>query len=276
MRRKLSSLKDYIKAKYFRSLNATGIVYKFRDWQNTNHRNILYHNEIYLASPADFNDPFDCRIIPDFSILDTRKRKKEWYLTNPLANRAFDTDKVLDNIEKIIKNPEEYAKNNFEFDDKHMAIFCVSTRWDIIPLWSHYANFHKGFCVGFHLEKLSEAFSFSKIAELHYGEYPTINPTDQNNFDKYIKTSFKQTHYKSKDWEHEKEFRLTRTHNVEMTLQDRLVYFSNDCIAEITLGLKFPTFDIPKVRELATIKKWPLYQAKRIPMKFGLDREVIN
>jgi len=43
-------------------------VYKYRDWNNEFHRDILRHNEIYLASPIDFNDPFDCRITHNFSL----------------------------------------------------------------------------------------------------------------------------------------------------------------------------------------------------------------
>jgi hypothetical protein len=42
------------------------VVYKYRDWNNPFHKNILLHNEIYLASPKDFNDPFDCRIPMNF------------------------------------------------------------------------------------------------------------------------------------------------------------------------------------------------------------------
>ncbi len=45
------------------------IVCKYRDWSNVSHRNLLIYNELYLASPNDFNDPFDCRIYPNFTNL---------------------------------------------------------------------------------------------------------------------------------------------------------------------------------------------------------------
>jgi hypothetical protein len=272
----LKSFKNNLRTKFFGKMNAPEIVYKFRDWQNANHRNVLYHNEIYIASPADFNDPFDCRIIPDFSLLDNLNKKKEYLLTLRPATSSLDINQALNNLEEVIKNPDKYEKNYFDRDDKQLAVFCVSTRWDIIPLWSHYANLHTGFCVGFILEKVKSAFPFSKMGEVKYHKYPSIDPQERLDPKKYIGTSFKKTHYKSEDWEYEKEFRLTRLIEKEMTIQDRLVNLPNDAIAEITLGLKFPTIDISKIMELATFKKWSLYQAKRIPMKFGLDRERIN
>lgn len=257
-------------------MNLPQIVYKFRDWQNPNHRSTLYLNEIYLASPADFNDPFDCRIIPDFSLLGTREKKIEYLETLRPANPVFEIDQALNNLEEIIKNPEMYERKYFEFDDKHLAVFCVCLKWDVIPLWSHYANFHTGFCVGFILEKLLSAFPFSKMGELNYHEYPSIDPKDRSDPEKYIGTSFKKTHYKSEDWSYEKEFRLTRLIEKEMTLQDRLVHLSDDSIAEVTLGLTFPPIDISKIKEIASVKKWPLFQVRRIPMKFGLAREQIQ
>ena len=257
-------------------MNIPQIVYKFRDWKCTYHRNILYRNEIYLASPADFNDPFDCRIIPDYSLLDTREKKIEYLMPLRPSNSEIDIEQAINNLEGIIKNPDKYEKYRFQFDDKHLVIFCVTTKWDIIPLWSNYANFHTGFCVGFNLAKLSSAFPFSKMGKLYYNKYPSINPADQNDPDKYISVSFKKTHYKSNELEYENEFRLTRFLEKEMNLKDRLIYLSDECIVEITLGLNFPVTDISEVKEIASQKKWALYHAQRIPMKFGLTRERIE
>jgi len=253
-------------------------VYKFRNWQNPYHRNTLYNNEIYLASPSDFNDPFDCRIIPNFPSLDTDKKKLEYLETCQAGNPSLtNIDYALNYLDDIIENPDKYEQTHFAFYDTHLAVFCSSIRWDIIPFWSHYANFHTGFCVGFIFEKLKSAFPFSKWDAVKYHEYPSIDPIERRrDRQKAIESSFKMTHYKSEDWEYEKEFRLTRLMDKEMTLQDRLVYLTDDSITEITIGLNFPQFDIPKLKEIATKKNWRLYQARRIPMKFALSREQIQ
>lgn len=42
------------------------ILYKYRNWKDDYHKGLLTHNEIYFASPKDFNDPYDCRITERF------------------------------------------------------------------------------------------------------------------------------------------------------------------------------------------------------------------
>src|ERR1700754_1158337 len=54
------------------------IVYKYRTWTDINHQRMLRNNELYLSSPADFNDPFDCRIPVNYLLLDTRKKIEEY------------------------------------------------------------------------------------------------------------------------------------------------------------------------------------------------------
>ena len=38
------------------------VLYKYRVWEHDYHKRILTEDEIYFASSADFNDPFDCAI----------------------------------------------------------------------------------------------------------------------------------------------------------------------------------------------------------------------
>ncbi len=51
-------------------------LYKYRSWAEKRHVDILTKNEIYFASPADFNDPFDCGISPDLTFRDRRKDRR--------------------------------------------------------------------------------------------------------------------------------------------------------------------------------------------------------
>ncbi len=50
------------------------ILYKYRSWKKEEDRKTLTQNEFYLASPRDFNDPFDCRISPNLSLLDSKEK----------------------------------------------------------------------------------------------------------------------------------------------------------------------------------------------------------
>src|SRR5437762_935552 len=54
------------------------IVYKYRNWSEDNHKNVLYKNQLFLTSPKDFNDPFDCRIPQNFSLLNTKEKIQQF------------------------------------------------------------------------------------------------------------------------------------------------------------------------------------------------------
>ena len=42
------------------------ILYKYRDWNNLCHREIIQSNKIYFASPASFEDELDCNVPESF------------------------------------------------------------------------------------------------------------------------------------------------------------------------------------------------------------------
>jgi hypothetical protein len=44
-------------------------LYKFRNWNDSNHRKTLSVGEIHLSSIFGLNDPFDCNINPDYTLL---------------------------------------------------------------------------------------------------------------------------------------------------------------------------------------------------------------
>lgn len=50
------------------------ILYKYRDWSDKHHKNILTKNEIFMVSPGSFNAPFDCRIPENYHLLNTQEK----------------------------------------------------------------------------------------------------------------------------------------------------------------------------------------------------------
>ena len=42
-------------------------IFKYRSFDNDGYyRDLLKNNEIYFSSPIKFNDPFDCRVVPNY------------------------------------------------------------------------------------------------------------------------------------------------------------------------------------------------------------------
>ena len=81
------------------NLQFSGKIYKYRSWQNSCHKNLLLYNELYFASPKDFNDPFDCRIPPNY--LDLSEEEREQYFNDFIKDRL---DENQPGYEKIISS----------------------------------------------------------------------------------------------------------------------------------------------------------------------------
>ena len=78
-------------------------IFKYRDWTNSFHQKILTENEVFMSSPKLFNDPFDCRITTNFSLLDTSEKKKAYvdYLFN---KHKFDVDMSDDDKQSVYRD----------------------------------------------------------------------------------------------------------------------------------------------------------------------------
>jgi len=85
------------------------IVYKYRQISNEFHRDTLLKNELYLASPRDFNDPFDVVNVDNFYLL--LKNKEGLRLFLEYCKFFF-----IDNYEEIGNNIKEFLIR--EFDSK--------------------------------------------------------------------------------------------------------------------------------------------------------------
>jgi hypothetical protein len=239
-------------------------VYKYRDWSNSLHKNILLHNELYLASPKDFNDPFDCRIPKNF--IRIIEKGEESYSSNP----------QLDN--DPISFQREYEKQQTEILDKHYGILSMSNKWNGILLWSHYANFHKGFCVGFWEDKLRISGSFARTGIVDYRqEFPYIRPTLEKNQEDRLQRIHIQTTTKSKDWENEGEYRFLKCFFPnEPKSFERLITVPNEVISEVVLGINISPDNKDEIIEICKRKNIPVYQARKVPFKFAIDRELIR
>lgn len=263
-------------------------VYKYRDWSNGFHRNILLHNELYLASPREFNDPFDFRIPMNF--IDQTPEERNIYINDLAISHFYKSEekglnfkKQIEILEGRITNDKSFQTNmeDYYFDllNKHYGILSMSTKWNEILLWSHYANQHKGFCVGFWEDKLRESTPFvSRTGLVDYPpEFPIIKPIVEKTEEQRRQRISRQTTTKSKDWEYEGEYRFVKCfYPEEPKTYQRLMNFQDNCISEIIMGISIPTEARDEIIQICKIKNIPVYQAKKFPFKFAIDRELIE
>lgn len=255
------------------------IVYKYRNWDDVNHKRMLFNNELYLASPQYFNDPFDRGIPEDYTLLKTDKEKYNYVFTltnklkDSLKDRGLTFDEALkiglDKISDTTKFQKNAIKESIRYHSDFWGVLSLSGIWDNILMWSHYGNNHKGFCVGFDEEKLRLSGLFGSGGNVMYTDiYPSIHPGDEL-------FALESTHVKAKDWEYEKEYRLTKIFYPTVTPDDRIVTIDNSFFKEIILGCEFPQNQINEIMNECMNKNIPLYQATQVPMSFKLERHAL-
>lgn len=265
--------------------NYPEIIYKYRNWTNEYHKNLIYKNQLYMSSPEYFNDPFDCRIPSSYMSLDSPEKIEAYVDSFISRHKDFLIGKGLNlrqekmiMIKKFEQNLNQIQLNHeqtlFESQNKHLGVLSLSARWDSILMWSHYGDFHKGYCVGFYEEKLRNSNLFGKGGPISYNPeniIPTVEPGDHS-----IEKGFLQTHTKSYDWKYEEEYRLVKMFfpNVA-TEDDRTKVVKDECFAEVIIGLLTPEKAKKEIIKAAREKGLKVYQAKKVPFKFELGREEI-
>lgn len=260
------------------------IIYKYRNWKEDFHKNVLLKNELFLSYPKDFNDPFDCKIAKKHHLLDT-KEKIEIYIENlfekhrnTIQRENIDAEYYKNKFREKLKDLNTFQKEHEEIEfstmDDYLGVLSMSGRWDSILMWSHYADNHKGFCIGFNEFKLRNFKYFGAGGNVSYLEnFPILDPND-NSLNGMAKR-FSQTHNKAKEWEYEKEYRLIQIFRPDQN-QQRLVCFPDNFIEEIILGVNINEKDKKEITQIALKKNIKIYQAEKIPYKFKLKKVLVH
>ena len=182
------------------------ILYKYRDWNNSNHKRLLTDSELYFSSVDQFNDPYDGTIphrynaeeLTDDNIflkyLQITKREYPDWPDGKIHEHCY-------HYQQMGKFKDEKYLEDFELDtlreiNKTFGIVCLCKERDNFLLWSHYSASHAGFCIGFKKIDLFEDTG-AKFAHMNYQEdLPTLGLFDNvvEHFKKLIGT-------KSLTWE---------------------------------------------------------------------------
>lgn len=256
--------------------NHPKIIYKYRNWREDFHKNVILKNEIYLSSPNNLNDPFDCRIYSNFQKHIDSIENKQLYIKNSISKNldylkenkitVQEAETILnERLENLLKFQVRSEVLEKEFNDKFIGLTCFSEVWNSILMWSHYGDNHSGYCVGFD-EKIIRYSQMGKLKRVYYSnEYPDLNPKLKNKNSDEIKFFLK-----SKEWNYEKEIRLISI--LSESNQKRLISLDNDVIKEIIIGLNTPKKDKEEIISIARDKGIEIWQAIKGEFKFIIDR----
>lgn len=133
-------------------------------------------------------------------------------------------------VQLIRKNQEEKLKEFIET----LGVLCLSTTQKSILMWSHYADNHRGFCIGF---KNNIGFNENDVMQVKYSEsrendllYQYILTLDMNEDQKKLYLMREIILKKYIDWKYEEEWRIINKKGVKN--------YSDDHLDSIIFGLK--------------------------------------
>lgn len=232
---------------------------------------IFVNERLYCAPPSSFNDPFDCRYRLSFHARREQKVKRAMEVirrqqpsTSRTHVRRQATQRWRD-VEKAFKSGE----NKIDLDE--WGLCTLSEVNDDILMWSHYADSHRGICIGFTCRDVShvDLFAAFPVEYLDGNDIPEINlyttPREQ-----IPRLAFLQ---KARHWSYEKERRILQN----VPTSGRYFKLAPNAISHVLLGAKISE------HRLELVRKWlagygsavELWQARRDERKYALQFDLL-
>lgn len=262
------------------------ILYKYRDWNDRNHKKILTDGEIYFSSIKEFNDPFDCQLPLRIDLMNSDQRREYIKVViekeSPnLSGKDVDVEVRLVEKQYDLANKVGVIKYNreifFERLNKLFGLFALSNTKSSNLMWSHYSNGHKGFCVGFDITILTEKIEeYTLNQRIGLAHLPVQYRRDLPPIDPMIILKQKRPTdmfaYKDIHWSYEEEFRyvISRRASYPMVL-------GSSIINEIILGVSMNAKDKNEILEIVKNKshKIDVYEARTTLENFDLKFDKI-
>ncbi|HDT4317106.1 TPA: DUF2971 domain-containing protein [Klebsiella aerogenes] len=231
-----------------------GILFKYRNCKDDGLR-VLRNRELWFATADNFNDPFEA----------------ETSFPNVLAAVWARKELPLDLKLKF----EEALKESIST----YGVCALSRARKNQLMWSHYADEHRGFCIGFKEKELrSQGSKIHAIDITYQSNYPYQGIIDRLNFFENhpnenslhdiagdIIHSILGTKYSG--WRYERERRLIK-------LDSGALKFEPKAINSIAFGLRTSEESKKEIRSLLSGKEWShvkWYKADKSIVKYSLD-----
>jgi len=272
----IKSKNEIIKSYLGEDINSREKIKEREHKQIEERLSILTKNEFHFSIPDEFNDPFDSRFFSQF-----KGSKAEW---EKYANNNFDIENknfLLDSLKGVNYKQSEIDRIflHTTYTEYPFIVCCFSASKENILMWSHYANQHKGICLGFKSILINDEYFFemednvnkglnpkkAKLCEVKYqkGKPNIYNPV-KNKF--HSQDSFYLT--KSKLWNYEHEYRILINHKYFDDNQNRIrkrnFKFKKEILSEVIFGVDTDNYEMDKIYKII----------EENYMKFGIDVKV--
>lgn len=224
------------------------MIYKYC---TTDGFDILLKARLKAARIKDFNDPFEIMFgVDEETALDKIKKEYEdnenivnfWKLLLNDQTIEHDRNSVEDIINKItefqIKSLKKGIQKIRENWDEKKGIVCLSESADIIQMWAHYTDNHKGIVIGFDEKQFVE--NEEGLVKVCYQDEMVLLPVTATpeGLDQYEEYIVNVLMTKESNWRYEKEVRLYVDLDEKDVDGNYYVKIPPSSIIEIYLGLR--------------------------------------
>jgi hypothetical protein len=240
---------------------------------------------VHCPSPADFNDPWDCRPYFNDAFVDDAERRERFiqYIDRadrrhgPTLSEEFRVarlEELRGDRNRLRSLVQELSRIDSAIHERY-RVYCLTSHPDSILMWSHYADRHRGLALEFATD--NECFSAAlKVA--YYSRYPSLEYGDTD-----PSTILLPLLAKSNSWSHEEEYRLIAeersiAYSTE-TLQTRgkSLQIPNTALKSVIVGCLMPTNERDTVRDLIARsgRQIGLKQAVRVRNEYRVSIEPV-
>jgi hypothetical protein len=229
----------------------------------------ILNEELFLASPASFNDPFDSKVM--YTMEGTIEQKKKYLseiiqaekpqikkrekwkiITNALQNQLLEKD-YDGHVKRIQARIDEYG------------IVSFSRKPDDLLMFSYYAKDHTGYCLKY---RRSKENVLSMARETNYESlYPKFSVFEFS-LGKVGALGDKVLLTKAKCWEHEAEWRISFA-----GYANRVMKSSHPILEGIILGCNMTPVKRAEIIALNKRRAKPIeiFQAQKKKFEFALE-----
>lgn len=244
--------------------SGSGFLYRYRDLVESRAewiRQIVVDSRMHFASPADFNDPFDCRIRfrTDGSFDELRDN-----LDHLLRERGYSREVRRQKIRNLGKS-STFVHNvaaGFQSEVDGTGVLSLSSTHENILLWSHYACGHSGICLQFRVV-VDPGFFVPAMPVTYTRDLPLPNLLGEDRNERVQQLLMT----KAEDWAYEREWRI-----IEPDRGPGSRPFPPELLSAVILGVKMNKADKYTVMEWVGQRSVPLpvYQADVDATKYAL------
>jgi hypothetical protein len=211
------------------------LIYKYVDLDTA--EKIIENHSLKFSSPITFNDPFDLNNnLVDFSY--NRMDLKKVVDKGKGSMNHSERKKLLNENLKKSENVFKTFNHVFDKEKETCGISCFSKSFNNTLMWSHYADKHKGVCLGFSINPLDNGDDFLMLCVRYAHEIKPLNYF-RNRDIVLLNWLFTKSHV----WSYEEEVRIYLKRN-------GFVNFNKKCLKEIHFGVRTPKEYIEKIKKL--------------------------